>query len=158
MRQSAGRDTSISTNSITCVSKSPEETWDIARTLVDSLPQSAVIALHGDLGAGKTCFVHGLAMALGIEKPVTSPTFTVINEYRGPARNLNHIDLYRLNSFPEIQAIGFEDYTSGPGITAVEWAERAGDLIPPGAIHVSITTGKDPDERMIIISKKGNEK
>ena len=132
------------------VSHSPEETWQIARTLIQEHPGRIVLALHGDLGSGKTCFVQGLAAALGIRRAITSPTFTVINEYKGP-RPLCHIDLYRLNSPDEALGIGFEDYLETDGVTAVEWAERAGDLIPEDAIHVYFQAMEGSNERSIRI-------
>ena len=79
------------------ISHSVEDTWNIARSLIDQLPDRAVLALHGELGSGKTCFVQGLAAALDISQAITSPTFTIVNEYSG-TRPLYHIDLYRLNS------------------------------------------------------------
>ncbi len=133
------------------VTTGPEETWQLAGELLRHLPpRQAVIALHGDLGSGKTCFVQGLALALGIRVPVTSPTFTVINEYPG-GRPLYHIDLYRLHGPDEVLALGFEDYIESEGITAVEWPERAGDLLPPNTVQVHLTNLDRPDERLIVI-------
>lgn len=117
-------------------SKSVADTHAAARTLLAQChAPSTVLALHGELGSGKTCFVQGLGEALGIQAPMTSPTFTLINEYAG-ARPLYHIDLYRIQDPEELFSIGLLDYFDKPGITAIEWAERAGDLIPPNAIHV----------------------
>ena len=136
------------------VSHSVEETWQAAKSLEQECRgRGAVFALHGDLGSGKTCFVQGLAAALGIKRAITSPTFTVINEYKGP-RPLYHIDLYRLNSPDAALAIGFEDYMETDGITAVEWAERAGDLIPPDAIHIYFETLNGSNERSLKIVKR----
>lgn len=132
------------------LSQSPEETWAIAAALLVDVTGSAVLALHGDLGAGKTCFVQGLACALGITQPVTSPTFTIINEYRA-ARPLYHIDLYRLGGPDEIIALGFDEYLEADGVTAIEWAERAGELLPPSAIHIEFRSLPRPDERSILI-------
>jgi tRNA threonylcarbamoyladenosine biosynthesis protein TsaE len=132
------------------VSQSPEETRQVARSLVEKRPGRMVFALHGDLGSGKTCFVQGLAAALGIKRPVTSPTFTVINEYKA-SRPLCHIDLYRLNSPDEALGIGFEDYMEADAVTAVEWAERAGDLIPSDAIHIYFEALKGSNERSMTI-------
>ena len=132
------------------VSRSPSDTWTLARAIVEATHGGLVIALHGDLGSGKTCFVQGLAAALGIRRPITSPTFTVINEYRG-SRPLHHVDLYRLHSPDEALAIGFEDYLHSDGITAVEWAERAGDLIPSSAIHVRFELLPDSEMRQITV-------
>ena len=132
------------------VSHRPEETRSIAAVLVDKLPDRSVIALYGELGSGKTCFVQGLASALGITQPVTSPTFTIINEFRG-ARPLYHIDLYRLSGPDEILALGFDDYLEADGVTAIEWAERAGDLLPPVTVHVELAALAQPNERSILI-------
>lgn len=135
-------------------SSSTEETWAIAAALAAETPRDAVLALHGEMGAGKTCFVQGLARALGISRPVTSPTFTMVNEYRAP-RPLRHIDLYRLGGPEEVAALGFDDYLEADGIVAIEWAERAGDLLPPNVIHVELTPLPNPDERTILIRRVG---
>ncbi len=141
------------------VSHSPAETRDIARRLVASLPRrGTVIALHGDLGSGKTCFVDGLAKAMGHDRPVTSPTFIIINEYRGQYP-LYHIDLYRLDDPDQVLALGLEEYFERAGITAIEWAERAGDLLPAETIHVHIDPiPPAPGDRCIRIRKPGAER
>ncbi len=133
------------------ISHSPEETRRIASSLVTRAGGKAVFALHGELGSGKTCFVQGLAMALGVKRAVTSPTFTIISEYKG-ARPLYHIDLFRLHTPDEAVAIGFEDYMEAEAVTAVEWAERAGDLIPADAIHVYFENKKNAEERLIRVT------
>jgi len=100
------------------------------------LSSGGVIALIGPLGAGKTVFVKGLAKALGLSgDDATSPTFTLINEYEGPVP-LYHVDLYRLEQAEEIEELGLHEYFEGPGIVAVEWAERAAHLLPPGTLTV----------------------
>jgi tRNA threonylcarbamoyladenosine biosynthesis protein TsaE len=134
----------------TCVTRSPAETRDVARRLVQALPPSAVIALYGDLGSGKTCFIQGVAGALGVNRVVTSPTFIVVNEYRGQ-RSLYHIDLYRLHGPDEILALGFADYLEPDGLTAIEWADRAGDLIPASAVRVFLAAASSPRRRSIRI-------
>ena len=136
----------------TYVSRSPDETWEIARALLQTLPARAVIALHGELGSGKTCFVQGLAAALGVPQAVTSPTFTIVNEYRG-TRRLFHIDLYRLTAVDEVLALGFEEYFEREGVTAIEWAERAEAVLPPCTIHVRLETAAVPDERRITVNR-----
>lgn len=123
---------------------------DIARRLLDSLPARGVIALSGDLGSGKTCFVQGLAAALGVRQAVTSPTFTLVNEYRG-ARPLFHIDLYRLRNADEALALGLEEYFERDGVVAIEWAERAEPLLPPTTVRVRLEAASNPDERRINI-------
>lgn len=117
---------------------SPEETWQLAARLADELKPGTVIALHGDLGAGKTCFIQGYAAGLGIDEPVTSPTYTLIGEYQGRLP-LHHIDLYRLSGPEEVLGLGLEEYFDVNGITAIEWAERAEGLLPPDLLHISIT-------------------
>jgi tRNA threonylcarbamoyladenosine biosynthesis protein TsaE len=132
------------------ISHSPEETWEIARKIVQKTRGRTVLALHGELGSGKTCFVKGIALALGIDVPIVSPTFTIVRQYKGK-RPLHHVDLYRLNSLDEVLAIGFEEYLQTDGITAVEWAERAGDLIPPDAIRIRFEALPEADERAITV-------
>lgn len=132
------------------VSRSPEQTWEIARALVEGAAPRTIIALHGDLGSGKTCFVQGIALALGIRQPVVSPTFTLIREYRG-TRPLRHMDLYRISGSLEALGLGFEEYIEADGITAIEWAERAADVLPRGTIHVRMEATANPDERVIVI-------
>jgi tRNA threonylcarbamoyladenosine biosynthesis protein TsaE len=116
---------------------SPEETWALAAELANELAPGTVIALHGDLGSGKTCLVQGLAAALGIDEPVTSPTYTLIGEYQGRLP-LHHIDLYRLSGPEEAVGLGLEEYFDADGITAIEWAERAEGLLPPDLLHIRI--------------------
>ena len=116
---------------------SPEETWELAARLAEELGAGTVLALHGELGAGKTCFVQGLAAALEIDEPITSPTYTLIGEYEGRLP-LHHIDLYRLSGPTEALGLGLEEYFDARGITAMEWAERAEGLLPSDMIHIRI--------------------
>ncbi|AKJ64320.1 tRNA (adenosine(37)-N6)-threonylcarbamoyltransferase complex ATPase subunit type 1 TsaE [Kiritimatiella glycovorans] len=136
------------------VSYGPEETREIAGELARELSDGAVLALHGDLGAGKTCFVQGLARACGVDQPVTSPTFTLINEYRG-RRRVYHIDLYRIADPEELRDLGWEQYMEPDGITVVEWAERAADAFPGTAIHIRFDYGKEPEERILCFDRGG---
>ncbi|MEN8255564.1 MAG: tRNA (adenosine(37)-N6)-threonylcarbamoyltransferase complex ATPase subunit type 1 TsaE [Verrucomicrobiota bacterium] len=122
----------------TVETNSPEETWELAALLAGELVPGTVIALHGDLGAGKTCLVQGLAAALGIDEPITSPTYTLIGEYVGLVP-LHHIDLYRISGPEEALGLGLEEYFDAGGITAIEWAERAEGLLPPDLLHIQIT-------------------
>ncbi|HBO87322.1 MAG: tRNA (adenosine(37)-N6)-threonylcarbamoyltransferase complex ATPase subunit type 1 TsaE [Pontiellaceae bacterium] len=131
-------------------SEGPEQTWAAAATLMESLEPGTVIALHGELGAGKTCFIQGLAAAMGITDPITSPTYTLIGEYEGRMK-LNHIDLYRLANSVEALGIGLEEYLESDGITAIEWAERAEEILPESMLHVSIEKGRDEMYRQIEI-------
>ena len=131
-------------------SEGPEQTWAAAAALRESLEPVTVIALHGELGAGKTCFIQGLALAMGITDPITSPTYTLIGEYEGRMK-LNHIDLYRLANSVEALGIGLEEYLESDGITAIEWAERAEEILPESMLHVSIEKGCDEMSRQIEI-------
>jgi tRNA threonylcarbamoyladenosine biosynthesis protein TsaE len=117
-------------------SSSPEETSRIAARLTGGLPPGSTVALIGPLGSGKTVFVKGMAAGLGLPaRAATSPTFTIINEYGGDPP-LVHVDLYRLRDRSEIADLGLEEYIDGPGIVAIEWAEKAGDLLPGKKVTV----------------------
>ena len=132
---------------------SPEETWELAAGLAAELGAGTVIALHGDLGAGKTCFIQGLAAALGIDEPITSPTYTLIGEYEGRLP-LHHIDLYRLSGPVEALGLGLEEYFDVNGITAIEWAERAEGLLPPDLLHVRIEADEHTGTRTFRIYRE----
>ncbi|MFH0881065.1 MAG: tRNA (adenosine(37)-N6)-threonylcarbamoyltransferase complex ATPase subunit type 1 TsaE [Lentisphaerota bacterium] len=136
------------------ISKSVGDTHRAAAELVSRLGPGSVIALHGDLGAGKTCFVQGMARALGVTGAVSSPTFTLVNEHTGRLV-LYHIDLYRIGSAEEALAMGLDEYIYGKGITAIEWAERVESLLTKATIHVRLEAGAGEDERVITFSKKG---
>ncbi|MEI8063965.1 MAG: tRNA (adenosine(37)-N6)-threonylcarbamoyltransferase complex ATPase subunit type 1 TsaE [Verrucomicrobiota bacterium] len=121
------------------ISHSADETIAFGRQLAGSLRTGDVLALTGDLGAGKTCLVKGLATGLGITHAVTSPTFTLIHEYRGGRLPLAHIDLYRLATASEAINIGIEEYLGGAGVTVVEWAERIESLLPAQTRRIHLT-------------------
>ncbi len=135
----------------TFLSSSPEDTAAFAAQVLRDFPKCRAFALHGDLGAGKTCFVRGLAHALGITESVTSPTFTIMREYTGQ-RRLVHGDLYRITNPEELLAIGFEEWFENNSLVALEWAERAGDLLPPDALHLRFTVAPGTDRRQIEIT------
>ncbi len=107
---------------------SPEETRLLGEILADLAGEGALFALGGDLGAGKTVFIQGVARALGIDEVVTSPTFTLVNEYHGRCP-LYHVDLYRMSGPVDVWDLGLEDYLEGRGVVAVEWADKAGELL-----------------------------
>ena len=106
------------------ITHSPEETEALGQRLGSSLPAGTVLAYRGDLGAGKTAFTRGLARGLGYEEPVTSPTYTIVNEYLGGRLPLFHFDMYRLPSAEDLFDIGWDDYLDRNGICAVEWSEN----------------------------------
>lgn len=132
------------------VSGSVEETERIGAELTQRLPAGSVVAFSGDLGAGKTAFVRGMARGLGIRERITSPTFTIVNEYEGGTCPLFHFDLYRLSGEDELFDIGWEDYLARGGICAVEWSERAPEAME-GSICVDISRGEQEDQRVIRI-------
>jgi len=131
--------------------RNPAETRALAVELVKEQPGDAVFALYGGLGSGKTCFVQGMALALGISRAVTSPTFTLIREYGEGRRPLFHFDLYRLRNAQEVLDIGFEDYLRRGGFVAIEWAERAEEILPGNVVRVRFETMADPDGRLVRI-------
>ena len=133
------------------ISHSPEETRAVGARLADRLQGGEVVAFTGDLGAGKTAFVSGMAEALAVEDRVTSPTFTIVNEYEGGRLPLFHFDMYRLGSADELFHIGWEDYLARNGVCAVEWSENVADAIEGDAIRVSITRGEGDNDRIIDI-------
>ncbi len=131
------------------ISNSVEETELLGEKIVQQLTGGTIIAFTGDLGAGKTAFVRGMARGLGISERVTSPTFTIVNEYEG-VRPLFHFDLYRLNDADELFDIGWEDYLARGGICAVEWSERAQEAME-SCVRIDIIRGANDNQRIITI-------
>jgi len=131
---------------------SPEETDAAGERLGATLGPGDVVALTGELGAGKTVFVQGLVRALGVTTGATSPTFVLVNEYRGrlPVR---HVDAYRTESLAELLDLGLEEMMDGGGVTVVEWAERLEPLVPSRAVRVRIT-GVGDEPRAITIDDR----
>lgn len=133
---------------------SVEDTWAVARAFAAELKPGDVVCLEGDLGAGKTTFTQGLAAALGAKRPVTSPTFCLVAEHAADRFPLVHMDLYRLHGADDVLTIGWEDYLARGAVLCVEWPDRAEDLIPPGAWHVTFTHGDAPDARVITFASR----
>ncbi len=134
------------------LSGSPQETEALGEALGRALEAGAVVAYTGDLGAGKTAFTRGLARGLGITQSVTSPTFTIVNEYEGGRLPLFHFDLYRLGGWEELFDIGWEDYLARGGVCAVEWSERAEDALEEEPVWVDIRRGEGEEQRVISIT------
>ena len=111
------------------ITHSPEETEKIGEALAKSLQPGTILAYRGDLGAGKTAFTRGLARGLGCKETVTSPTYTIVNEYLGGRLPLFHFDMYRLASSDDLWDIGWEDYLDREGVCAVEWSENVQDAM-----------------------------
>ncbi len=133
------------------LSHSPEETEQLGEQLGRTLRPGSVVAYRGDLGMGKTAFTRGLARGLGCTCRVTSPTFTIVNEYSG-ALPLFHFDMYRLDSSDDLFDIGWEDYLSRGGVCAVEWSERVEDALPDDTLWVSIARGNGENDRIITVT------
>ncbi len=130
---------------------SESETEAVGEALATTLSPGTVIAFTGDLGAGKTAFTRGLARGLGIGERVTSPTFTIVNEYEGGRLPLFHFDMYRLESSEELFDIGWEDYLRRGGVCAVEWSEKVADALV-GALRVDIRRGEGERDRVITVT------
>ena len=135
------------------ISSSVKETEDVGAGLAQRLAPGAVVAFTGDLGAGKTAFVRGMARGLGVADRVTSPTFTIVNEYGDGRLPLFHFDMYRLGGADELFDIGWEDYLARGGICAVEWSEIVDDALDADCIRVDIRRGADDSQRVITIEE-----
>ena len=136
---------------MTYVTNSPAETEALGQRLAERLQPGDVIAYTGDLGAGKTAFTRGLARGLGITERITSPTFTIVNEYQGGRLPLFLFDMYRLGSSEELYEIGWEDYLARGGVCAVEWSEIVADALEEDCIQVDIRHGDTEHQRKITV-------
>ena len=134
---------------MTFTTNSPEETEALGEKLAKILSPGTVIAYCGDLGAGKTAFTRGLARGLGYREPVTSPTYTIVNEYLGGRLPLFHFDMYRLASSEDLWDIGWEDYLDRGGVCAVEWSENVEDAME-NALWVRIEKTGDESRRITL--------
>ena len=135
------------------ISKSSGDTLDIGKTIGQNLAGGQVVALTGELGAGKTCLTQGIARGLGISEKyyITSPTFTLINEYPGRIP-LYHMDVYRLSGSSDMEDMGYKEYFYGGGVVVVEWAEKVADILPTSALMINLEHGGDSNTRKMRIS------
>ena len=133
------------------ITNSERETEQLGQRLADVLWAGSVIAFTGDLGAGKTAFTRGLALGLGVGERVTSPTFTIVNEYEGGRLPLFHFDMYRLGSSDELFDIGWEDYLARGGVCAVEWSENMEEALDEEPIRIDIRRGEHDNQRRISV-------
>ena len=131
------------------VSHSEQETEELGARLSSRLPGGTVVAMYGDLGAGKTAFVRGMARGMSLDCRVSSPTFTIVNEYLGQ-RDLIHFDMYRLSGADELFEIGWEDYLSRGAVCAVEWSENVQDAFFGDEIRVTIEKLSDTERKITI--------
>ena len=133
------------------LSHNVQETEGLGERLARRLHSGSVVAYWGDLGAGKTAFTRGLAAGLDIPGRVTSPTFTIVNEYEGGRLPLFHFDMYRLASADELFDIGWEDYLARGGVCAVEWSENVAEAMDESTIRVDIRRGDGENQRIVTI-------
>jgi tRNA threonylcarbamoyladenosine biosynthesis protein TsaE len=133
----------------TVTSLSHTETRSVGERLGARLEAGAVVACIGALGAGKTCFLQGLARGLGVQSPVTSPTFVLVNQYRGRLP-VYHVDAYRTETLSELLDLGIEEFFHGDGVTVIEWADKLLPLLPSYTITVTITGLGDEPRRIVI--------
>ena len=133
------------------ISNSPTETEALGEALAARLTAGTVVAFTGDLGAGKTAFTRGLARGLGVPDRVTSPTFTIVNEYEGGRMPLFHFDMYRLGGEEELFDIGWDDYLARGGVCAVEWSENVAGALEGDEVRVDIRRGAHDQQRIISV-------
>jgi tRNA threonylcarbamoyladenosine biosynthesis protein TsaE len=136
------------------LTQSTEETSKIGEQLGKLVGIGNIICLSGDLGAGKTAFTKGIAKGLGVADYVTSPTYTIINEYEGKIP-LYHFDVYRLNDVEEMYELGYEEYFFGDGVVVLEWADIVKEIIPKERLWITILNSKGDDSREIIMEATG---
>ena len=131
------------------ITRSERETEELGRRFAEKLPGGTVVAMYGDLGAGKTAFVRGMARGMGLNCRVSSPTFTIVNEYLGE-RELIHFDMYRLSGADELFDIGWEDYLNRGAVCAVEWSEKVEDAFFGDEVRVTIEKLSDSGRKITI--------
>lgn len=138
------------------ISNSYEDTQTIAAEFSKTLKPGDAVCMYGDLGAGKTAFVQGLAKGLGINEPITSPTFTIVNEYTGRLM-LYHFDVYRISDSDEMFEIGYDEYIDGDGVCVIEWPQLISDILPDSRYEVTISKNYDKGDnyRLIKIERVG---
>ena len=136
------------------VSRSTDETLELAGTVGDLLRAGDVVSLVGDLGAGKTVFARGVARALDVTEPVVSPSFTIVREYEG-RMPLVHVDVYRIDTVQELYDLGFEELVRDDAVTLVEWGDMIDGLLPADRLDVRLAPGDTDDERVVEIEGHG---
>ena len=136
------------TSAISAKTSSVEETRHLASLLKKVFQAGDVVVLSGDLGAGKTAFTQGLGVALGIEHPITSPTFTLANKYDGEL-TLNHLDVYRLEHFQEVEELGLSELIDSNSLTVIEWGDVISSVLTEGYLEISLSLGMSLDDRII---------
>ena len=127
---------------------SPKETYALGEKIGREALPGQVYTLNGDLGVGKTVFTQGVAAGLGIDEPINSPTFTIIQEYESGRLPLYHFDVYRITDPDEMFNIGAEEYFFGEGVCVVEWADLIAELLPENTKYIYLQYGENPEERI----------
>ena len=135
--------------------RSPEETFQLGEELGRKAVPGQVFTLTGDLGVGKTVFTQGLAKGLGIEEPVNSPTFTIVQVYEEGRLPFYHFDVYRIGDVEEIEEVGFDDYVMGEGVSLIEWADLIEEILPEKRTEIRIEKDLEQgfDYRKITVEK-----
>lgn len=135
--------------------KSPEETFQLGEELGRKAVPGQVFTLTGDLGVGKTVFTQGLAKGLGIEEPVNSPTFTIVQVYEEGRLPFYHFDVYRIGDVKEMEEVGFDDYVMGEGVSLIEWADLIEEILPEKRTEIRIEKDLEQgfDYRKITVEK-----
>lgn len=139
------------------VTNSPEETWELGRELGSRAVPGQVYCLDGDLGVGKTVFTQGFACGLGIEGPVNSPTFTILQQYDDGRMPLYHFDVYRIGDVSEMDGIGYEDCFYGDGVCLIEWSQLIPEILPEHVIRIRIEKDLEQDFSYRRITVEGLE-
>lgn len=134
----------------TIITHSPQETEALAAALSQQLSGGEVLAFFGGMGMGKTAFTRGLAAGLAVQDEVSSPTFALVNEYRGRL-TVQHFDMYRVESWDDLYSTGFFDYLDTDCVLVIEWSENIENALPEDAIRITIAQGAAPDDRSITI-------
>jgi tRNA threonylcarbamoyladenosine biosynthesis protein TsaE len=137
------------------VTRSTDETLELARAVGELLRPGDLVSLVGELGAGKTVFARGVARALGVTELVVSPTFTIVREYEGRVP-LVHVDVYRIDAVQELHDLGFEEVVRDDAVTLVEWGDRIDGLLPGDRLDVRLAPGAADDERVVEIEGHGH--
>lgn len=133
--------------------QSEKETFELGHRISQELKAGDTISLEGDLGTGKTALTKGIAAGLGISRPITSPTFTLVNSYAGRCI-LNHFDVYRVEDSDELLEIGWEEYFTDDAVCIIEWGDRISDILPENTIHIRLERDvEDADSRIIFIER-----
>ncbi len=131
---------------------SPAETENLAFKLAQKIPYGRVVAMFGDLGAGKTAFTRGFTKGMGIDCDVSSPTFALVNEYRGSGKTLYHFDMYRINGWDDLYSTGYFDYLDEGASLIIEWSENIEAVLPDDCFRITIRKTDDINERLIEVS------